>query len=113
MPIMVPGFSTCVAPFAIESDKGWFERDDPFERFRPVGAQYNSSGLVERMMARSSQWSRHGYWHNAVVRDLDEPAPMMLKVGDRESRVMTDSVSTPAARKMRSLLDAPRADETR
>lgn len=69
MPITLPGQSTCIVPFAIESRKGWFQDDDPFTRGGYAASPYprRSSELVSPLA-----WSigGSGRWHNALGRDL-------------------------------------------
>lgn len=67
MPIAVPGHTTCVVPFALESRKGWFDDRDPFTRGGYADARYGPS-----TPAAAGVWSVGSgvRWHNAIVRDM-------------------------------------------
>src|SRR4051794_27130809 len=48
MPIPIPGQSTILVPFAIESEKDWFQTRDPFSA-GGMGATSNSLGLASSL----------------------------------------------------------------
>jgi hypothetical protein len=67
MPQPIPGQHTILIPFAVESTKGLFEKDDPY-----------AAGGVSQYAARKSLATYDRYtglggsvrWHNAILRDL-------------------------------------------
>lgn len=65
MPIPIPGRTTVLVPFAIESEKGLFERDDPYARGGVSGGHPRALRV-----APSGTWGGDVRWHNAIFRDL-------------------------------------------
>lgn len=69
MPLPIPGQSVILVPFAIETEKDWFESDDPFAKVGFVGAMPHKAPIA----ARTQYYSLSGgsvRWHNAIFRDL-------------------------------------------
>lgn len=69
MPVQIPGQSTVVVPFAVESRKGLFELDDPYSR-GGVGYQYDQMMSVSAKSAVAETSGRDVRWHNAIFRDM-------------------------------------------
>lgn len=68
MPVSIPTSSLVLVPFSLESQKGWFESNDPFVRMNRVGATSDSVGLSNH---RSHSWNCEGVrWHNVLIRDM-------------------------------------------
>jgi hypothetical protein len=94
MPIQIAGQSTILVPFAIESEKEWFQTHDPY-RVRGIGSMSNSLGLTTALsegdFAPSYATSRYRMvyygaecrWHNAIFHDLKsgEEWPLLDKRG--------------------------------
>ncbi len=93
MPIPIPGQSTVIVPFAIESEKDWYQTRDPYSAggmtrssvyaisaapaASPSYTLNNSLGLTttlsEGNFADQIRWSSSGSsvrWHNAILRDM-------------------------------------------
>jgi hypothetical protein len=73
MPIPIPGHATVLIPFAIESEKDWFQTKDPYA----VGGYAPASVAASRYESADAQsialcYNRGGSvrWHNAIIRDL-------------------------------------------
>jgi hypothetical protein len=65
----IPGQPNVLVPFAIETQKGLFELDDPYRR-SDVGYRYTYEKSVAAQVAASGRLSGEVRWHNAIVRDL-------------------------------------------
>ena len=61
MAIPIPGWNTCIVPFVMEDQKGWFQDRDPFTR----------GGLAPRSvpsgMASYLFYGSQARWHNAII----------------------------------------------
>jgi hypothetical protein len=66
--IPVPGQPTVLVPFAVETVKGLFEKDDPYRRGGLYGYAARESSLAASITPVYGQDVR---WHNAVFRDLN------------------------------------------
>jgi hypothetical protein len=67
--IPIPGRSSVLVPFAVETWKGLFQRDDPFQRDSVASkALHGMSGLYDPYVGRSLGGEVR--WHNAVLHDL-------------------------------------------
>ncbi|MCW5756058.1 MAG: hypothetical protein KIT54_02360 [Phycisphaeraceae bacterium] len=82
-PVEVPGRAVVVVPFVLESEKGMFERDDPFQR---RGSMPPASHGGPTWLENASLGARNGAtyaagqvrWHNAFIRDLDRNEEWMV-----------------------------------
>lgn len=80
-PIEVPGRAVVVVPYVLETRKGLFERDDPYQR-RP--SLSGTGGPV--WLENASHGARNGAtyaaasvrWHNAFIRDLERHEEWMV-----------------------------------
>ena len=66
-PIPIPGRPTVVVPFAIESEKGLFEKDDPYSRGGIQPQRYSYLASVGKPGGYAMGDVR---WHNAIIHDL-------------------------------------------
>ncbi len=66
----IPGQKTVLVPFAVESTKGLFERDDPYDR---SGVSYDHAYARTVSVSEAQRFGHAGSvrWHNAIVRDLN------------------------------------------
>jgi hypothetical protein len=65
-PIPVPGQPTVLVPFAVESEKGLFEKDDPYLR---GGVQQQRLSYLTSVETPRSYTSGSVRWHNAIIHD--------------------------------------------
>jgi hypothetical protein len=65
--IPIPGQPTVLVPFAVESVKGLFEKDDPYRRGGTYGYTAPQASVAASIAPVYGQDVR---WHNAVFRDL-------------------------------------------
>ena len=67
-PISIPGHPVVIIPFAVESQKGLFQKDDPYRRGGvDYAASYSYLASVSKVGYRSTGEVR---WHNAILHDL-------------------------------------------
>jgi hypothetical protein len=64
----IPGERTVIVPFAVETRKGLFESDDPYDR---GGISTQHPARVRHSVGQSAAYSGSVRWHNAIIRDLD------------------------------------------
>jgi hypothetical protein len=64
--IPVPGQPTVLVPFAVESVKGLFEKDDPYRR----STLYSTVDRSVAGYAFEQPYAQDVRWHNAIFRDL-------------------------------------------
>lgn len=105
-PIGLPGHEVVLVPFVMESDKGWFESDDPYQRGR-----VRSSRDIHRetWLENASYGSGNGAnyaasrvrWHNAFGRDLSSDERWMLL--DRRGVISSVAFLTPPRSSERSV----------
>lgn len=76
MPIPIPGQSTCVIPFGIETTKGWLQDADPFSRGgMPAKLDYRDASSSPWM---PGAWGGAVRWHNAIIRDMTSGSEWMV-----------------------------------
>ncbi|MFI4915673.1 MAG: hypothetical protein ACIAS6_04085 [Phycisphaerales bacterium JB060] len=105
-PIGLPGHEVVLVPFVMESDKGWFESDDPYQRGR---ARSSRNIHRETWLENASYDSASGAsyaasrvrWHNAFGRDLSSDERWMLL--DRRGVISSVAFLTPPRSSERSV----------
>lgn len=82
-PISIPGQSMDLIPFAVQSEKGLFERDDPYRRVAAV----SGSDYAARVSPSYGGLGGSVRWHNAIMHDLKtgEQWPILTRRGVIES----------------------------
>jgi hypothetical protein len=84
LPISIPGQPTLLVPFAVESEKGWFESRDPYARGRY--GTYDALARTSTSLAVAAPGYAHQSdvrWHNALFRDVTsgEQWPLLTRRG--------------------------------
>lgn len=69
MPISIPGQSVVLVPFAIETEKDWFQSDDPFAKQRYM-ASASPASIAPRPAYYASSLGGSVRWHNAIFREI-------------------------------------------
>lgn len=80
-PIEVPGRAVVVVPYVLETEKGLFERDDPYKRPRSMMGSGGPTWLENASLgARNGATYAAGRarWHNAFIRDLERDEEWMV-----------------------------------
>lgn len=74
MPISIPGQPVVVVPFAIETEKDWFQSDDPFAKQGYIAspAPAPSSIAARSRYSYSSSLGGSVRWHNAIFREFGD-----------------------------------------
>lgn len=82
-PLSIPGQGVDLIPFAVQSEKGLFERDDPYRRVAAV----STSDYPARLSAGHGGLGGSVRWHNAIMHDLKtgEQWPILTRRGIIES----------------------------